>query len=220
MKPFTRKDKSINKEKLNLPDENSGLSPIFQRALALLGLVIISPFLILIAVVIRLESPGKAIFTQTRVGENGRRFQFYKFRSMRTQHDPKYVDISKYKSDREGVCNKFFNDPRVTKVGIYIRKYSIDELPQLINVVLGDMVLVGPRPALTQESDQYSMKARKRFNASPGLTGLWQVSGRADTSFEEQINLDVSYVEKKCILSDLKILFATVPVVLFGKGAY
>jgi len=227
MKQFIQKNSFLNigvnkdlKNNSNKPDGHSGLSPIFQRTLALIGVVLISPLLILVAVLIRSESPGRAIFTQTRVGENGRRFQFYKFRSMRILQDPKYVDTSEFKSDRNGVCNKFYNDPRVTNIGKYIRKYSIDELPQLINVVIGDMLLVGPRPALTQESDQYSMVARKRFNTTPGLTGLWQVSGRADTSFEEQINLDVSYVEKQSVLSDLRILLATVPVVMFGKGAY
>jgi len=130
------------------------------------------------------------------------------------------VDVSKLKSDRDGVCNKFFNDPRVTRMGKFIRKYSIDELPQLINVVKGDMLLIGPRPALLIETDQYSMKARKRLATTPGLTGLWQVSGRANTTFEEQIELDLRYVSEKSWVCDMKILLATVPVVLFGKGAY
>ena len=197
-----------------------GLSPLFQRTCALMGLVLISPLLLIVACLIALESPGSVIFMQTRVGEHGRRFNFYKFRSMRTTQDPKYVDISKLKSDRDGVCNKFFNDPRVTRMGKFIRKYSIDELPQLINVVKGDMLLIGPRPALLIETDQYSMKARKRLATTPGLTGLWQVSGRANTTFEEQIELDLRYVSEKSWVCDMKILLATVPVVLFGKGAY
>jgi len=227
MKLLIKKEKNLEqnmnndfKIKCDLPNENGGLNPIFQRSLALIGLVIISPFLIIVATLIKLESPGNSIFTQTRVGKNGRRFQFYKFRSMRTIQDPKYVDVSQLKSDRSGTCNKFFNDPRVTNVGRYLRKYSIDELPQLINVVIGDMLLIGPRPALTIESDQYSMNARKRFNAVPGLTGLWQVSGRADTSFEEQISLDIRYVKEQSWFNDLKILLSTIPVVVLGKGAY
>mgnify|MGYP000158448870 FL=1 len=216
-------DRRVNQSlegKCRSNQSNGGLSPILQRTLALIGLVVISPFLLIIAALIRLESPGNAIFTQVRVGENCRRFQFFKFRSMRTPQDPEYVDVNQLKSDRDGVCSKFYNDPRVTQVGRFLRKYSIDELPQLLNVVKGDMLLIGPRPALTQESDQYSMKARKRFNAVPGLTGLWQVSGRADTSFEEQISLDIRYVQEQSWFNDLRILLSTIPVVLLGKGAY
>jgi len=199
---------------------SSGLTPMFQRVCALLGLIVISPLFVIIAFVIRIESPGNPFFCQTRVGLNGRRFNFYKFRSMRERCDPKYVDISSLKSDRDGVCNKFFDDPRVTLIGRFIRKYSIDELPQLINVVKGDMLLIGPRPALTQETNQYSMGARQRLQTLPGLTGLWQVSGRADTTFEEQLLLDIRYVREQSWLQDIKILLATIPVVLLGKGAY
>ena len=199
---------------------SSGLHPVFQRFCAFIGLVVISPLLMLIALAIRLESPGNPFFKQTRVGLNGRRFNFYKFRSMRVSTDPKYIDVSAMKSDRDGVCNKFFNDPRVTRIGRVIRKYSIDELPQLINVMMGDMLLIGPRPALVQETDAYSMTARERLIAVPGLTGLWQVSGRADTTFEEQVALDLRYVQEQSWINDLKILLSTIPVVLFGKGAY
>lgn len=199
---------------------SSGLHPVFQRFCAFIGLAVISPLLMLIALAIRLESPGNPFFKQTRVGLNGRRFNFYKFRSMRVSTDPKYIDVSAMKSDRDGVCNKFFNDPRVTRIGRVIRKYSIDELPQLINVMMGDMLLIGPRPALVQETDAYSMTARERLIAVPGLTGLWQVSGRADTTFEEQVALDLRYVQEQSWINDLKILLSTIPVVLFGKGAY
>jgi exopolysaccharide production protein ExoY len=199
---------------------SSGLHPVFQRFCAFIGLVVISPLLMLIALAIRLESPGNPFFKQTRVGLNGRRFNFYKFRSMRVSTDPKYIDVSAMKSDRDGVCNKFFNDPRVTRIGRIIRKYSIDELPQLINVMMGDMLLIGPRPALVQETDAYTMTARERLVAVPGLTGLWQVSGRADTTFEEQVALDLRYVQEQSWINDIKILLSTIPVVLFGKGAY
>ena len=199
---------------------NVGLSPVLQRMVALVGLILISPVLLITALLIRLESPGNAIFKQTRVGLHGRRFDFYKFRSMRVSTDPKYVDVSKKESDRDGVCKKFFNDPRVTRIGKIIRKYSIDELPQLINVVKGDMLLIGPRPALVQETDIYSMTARQRLQILPGLTGLWQVSGRADTTFEEQVSLDIRYIKEQSWIQDIKILLSTIPVVLFGKGAY
>jgi len=201
-------------------NKKGGLSVLIQRSLALLGVMLLSPVLLIITTLIRLESPGRALFSQTRVGENGRRFTCYKFRSMRIPEDPDYIDVSDYKSDRGGVCNKFYNDPRVTPIGKIIRKFSIDELPQLLNVVKGDMLLIGPRPALIIESDQYSMVARQRLTTMPGLTGLWQVSGRADTSFEEQISLDIRYVKEQSWFNDLKILLSTIPVVLLGKGAY
>lgn len=198
----------------------AGLPKWIQRLLALAGLVAMSPLLIGVAILIRLESPGAAIFTQNRVGLRGRRFKLYKFRSMRTPSDPKYVSIDNMQSDREGVCAKLFNDPRITKLGAFIRKFSIDELPQLINVVKGDMLLIGPRPALPKETDVYSDKALGRLSAEPGLTGLWQVSGRADTTFEEQIDLDLRYVKERGILADLKILLQTIPAVITGRGAY
>lgn len=204
----------------NAAEKKSGLPRTLQASAALLGMLCLSPLLLLVALIIRLESPGPVLFTQVRVGEQGRRFRLYKFRSMRTPNDPKYVDISKIKSDREGVCKKLFKDPRITRFGRFIRKYSIDELPQLLNVVKGDMVLIGPRPALPEETDQYELKACGRLEATPGLTGLWQVSGRADTTFEEQIELDLRYVREQSFLQDIRILFATIPVVVFGRGAY
>jgi len=201
-------------------NKKGGLNVLIQRIIALLGVMLLSPVLLIITTLIRLESPGRALFSQTRVGENGRRFTCFKFRSMRIPEDPNYIDVSDLKSDRGGVCNKFYNDPRVTPIGKIIRKFSIDELPQLLNVVKGDMLLIGPRPALIIESDQYSMVARQRLTTMPGLTGLWQVSGRADTSFEEQISLDIRYVKEQSWFNDLKILLSTIPVVLLGKGAY
>ena len=144
----------------------------------------------------------------------------YKFRSMYQMDDPKYIDPATMKSDRDGVCNKYYNDPRITKVGRVIRKLSIDELPQLINVLKGDMVLIGPRPALPQETERYQWYMLERFNAKSGLTGLWQVSGRADTTFEQQIELDIQYVRERSLWLDLKIILITVPTVLLGKGAY
>ncbi len=191
-----------------------------QRFGALILLLALSPIMLLSYLAICAESRGPAIYTQTRVGLLGRRFRIYKFRSMYRPDDPRYVDTSNLASDREGVCKKLFKDPRITRVGKVIRKLSIDELPQLVNVLLGDMVLIGPRPALPEEVDEYSLRQFKRLDACPGLTGLWQVSGRADTSFEEQMNLDLRYVEERSLLLDLRILFATVPAVLSGKGAY
>jgi lipopolysaccharide/colanic/teichoic acid biosynthesis glycosyltransferase len=123
-------------------------------------------------------------------------------------------------SSREGVCEKFYNDPRITRVGKVIRKLSIDELPQLFNVLLGDMALIGPRPALVKEVNQYDQRTLERLKAMPGITGLWQVSGRADTTFSQQVDLDISYVRNRSVFLDLKIAFLTIPAVLSAKGAY
>lgn len=198
----------------------NGLPENLQRFLALIALIILSPLLLLTMFAIRTESKGPVFFKQVRVGEQGRRFTMYKFRSMYMPDDPRYVDPAQLISDRDGVCNKFKKDPRITCVGRIIRKLSIDELPQLLNVLKGEMVLIGPRPALPQETDAYDWYMLERLNTKSGLTGLWQVSGRADTSFQEQIDLDLRYVRERSWLLDLKIMLATIPAVVTGKGAY
>jgi len=198
----------------------NGLPENLQRLLALIALIILSPLLLLTMFAIRVESKGPVFFKQVRVGEQGRRFTMYKFRSMYMPDDPRYVDPAQLISDRDGVCNKFKKDPRITCVGRIIRKLSIDELPQLLNVLKGEMVLIGPRPALPQETDAYDWYMLERLNTKSGLTGLWQVSGRADTSFQEQIDLDLRYVRERSWLLDLKIMLATIPAVVTGKGAY
>lgn len=217
---FTRYEENRQASEHIQTHDSAGLPLGLQQALAAIALCVLAPLLLLTAAIIRCESPGNALFTQIRVGRYGRRFKLYKFRSMRMASDPKYVDVSAMQSDREGVCQKFFHDPRVTAVGRIIRKFSIDELPQLINVLKGDMALIGPRPALEKETDAYTLRARGRLQATPGLTGLWQVSGRADTTFEQQIDLDLSYVRAQSIWEDIRIMFATIPVVVFGRGAY
>ncbi|WP_052691899.1 sugar transferase [Teredinibacter purpureus] len=197
-----------------------GLPLFIQQATALLAIIALSPLLLLVIAAIKFESRGNAVFTQIRVGENGETFTLYKFRSMYLPSDPKYVDTSTIDSDRDGVCKKFFHDPRITPIGRIIRKLSIDELPQLLNVVRGEMGLVGPRPALPAEVAAYDAKARLRLNTKPGLTGLWQISGRADTTFDEQINLDLRYIEEKSLFNDIKIIALTIPAVVTGRGAY
>lgn len=197
-----------------------GIPNALQRLAAFIGLALLSPILLLLIMAIKIESKGPVIYRQVRVGKHGRRFYFYKFRSMYTQEDPRYVDVEKLESDREGVCKKFKNDPRITKIGRIIRKLSIDEIPQLYNVAKGDMLLIGPRPALVNEVSVYSKNTMNRLNIEPGITGLWQVSGRADTTFEQQVSLDIKYIQEKSITNDLIILFNTIPAVLSGKGAY
>lgn len=197
-----------------------GLGFSIQRLAALVGLLLISPVLLGVWLTIRLESKGPALFRQIRVGLHGRRFELYKFRSMYLPEDPRFKAPDVNHSDREGICAKYRKDPRITRVGQVIRKFSIDELPQLLNVLKGDMALVGPRPALVNEVEAYDCTALNRLNTMPGLTGLWQISGRADTTFEEQVRLDLEYIAKQNWLFDFFILLRTVPAVVSGKGAY
>lgn len=210
---------------------NTGINPVayskykgipggLQQLAALCLLIVLSPLLLLTFLVIRLESHGPVIFTQVRVGLMGERFKLYKFRSMYMQDDPHYEMPKASNSNRDGVCKKYFHDPRITPTGKRIRKLSIDELPQLFNVLKGEMMLVGPRPALPIEVDDYDLNNYRRLDAKPGLTGLWQVSGRANTSFEQQLGLDIEYVNTQSISLDCKILIATIPAVVSGDGAY
>lgn len=212
---FTRINNTITKNY-----KHKGIPVLLQRTVALIALLLISPLLLLIICLIRIESSGGALFSQTRVGENGRHFKMYKFRSMYLKSDLRYQEPDSTQSSRKGICKKYINDPRITKIGSFIRKYSIDELPQLFNVVNGDMCLVGPRPALSIETYQYDRFAQPRLFAKPGLTGLWQISGRANTTFDEQLHLDKSYIKQQSIFMDCKIIALTIPAVLSAKGAY
>lgn len=200
--------------------QHHGIPVYVQRSIALLALVAISPILLITMLIIKFESQGGCFYSQTRVGKNGRYFRMYKFRSMYLKTDPSYREPDPSTSSRDGVCKKYINDPRITKIGSFIRKFSIDELPQLFNVVIGDMVLIGPRPALASEVDAYDDDAVARLHCEAGLTGLWQVSGRANTSFAQQVVLDTSYIKKQSIRLDIQIVLATIPCVLFAKGAY
>ncbi|PPB80703.1 exopolysaccharide biosynthesis WecB/TagA/CpsF family protein [Albidovulum inexpectatum] len=188
-------------------------------ALAGAGLMALSPLFALIALAIRLDSPGPVFFTQRRVGKNGCAFRMYKFRSMHVDAEARRAQLLD-NSDREGVCFKARNDPRVTRVGRILRRTSLDELPQLINVLLGHMSMVGPRPALPEEVAAYPARALERLSVRPGLTGLWQVSGRADIGFDKMIDMDVAYANSRSTLLDLLLIAMTFRVVLTGHGAY
>lgn len=188
---------------------------------ALCGLVILSPLLMTVCALIRLESPGAALYRQTRVGKDGDTFTLLKLRSMRIESDDVAFKQSAAKNDRDdGITFKLKSDPRVTRIGAFIRKYSIDELPQLWNVLRGDMSLVGPRPALPGEVAKYSPSERRRLRGKPGLTCTWQISGRADLPFDKQVQLDVSYLRKRSIWRDLGILLKTPLAVITARGAY
>jgi exopolysaccharide biosynthesis polyprenyl glycosylphosphotransferase len=183
------------------------------------GLILTGIITIFLAPAIKLDSPGPVFFSQVRVGKNGRRFKIYKFRSM-------YIDAEERKKELEsenemnGLMFKMENDPRVTKVGAFIRKTSLDEFPQFLNVLKGDMSLVGTRPPTEAEFEQYNEHYRRRLSMTPGLTGLWQISGRSDIQdFDEVVKLDLQYIDNWSLTEDFKILIKTVGVVLFGKGA-
>ncbi|MBX2847055.1 MAG: sugar transferase [Acidiferrobacterales bacterium] len=188
--------------------------------LSSLGLVILSPLLLSVAILIKLESKGSAFFKQQRVGRYGEPFTMYKFRSMHVDAETRRKELEENNESAAGVIFKMKRDPRITKVGAIIRKTSIDELPQLINVLRGEMSLVGPRPPLPSEVAQYSRADRARLNATPGITCLWQVAGRSDIPFDKQVKLDVRYIEKQSIWLDLVVLLKTIPAVIKARGAY
>ncbi|GAB4259865.1 sugar transferase [Thermincola ferriacetica] len=192
---------------------------LFDVIVSLTGIVVLSPLMLATALAIKLDSPGPVLFRQKRVGKNGQLFDFYKFRSMVPNAEELLAELAAA-NEADGPVFKIKEDPRITRVGKFIRKYSIDELPQLFNVLKGDMSLVGPRPPLPNEVDQYGDFEWRRLEVIPGITGLWQVSGRSDLSFHKWMELDIYYIENWSFWLDLKILLQTVPVVLTGKGAY
>lgn len=183
------------------------------------GFLIFCMVYVVLAPIIKLDSKGPVLFSQNRVGRNGRIFKCYKFRSMRSDAEELKKSLMS-KNEMNGLMFKMENDPRITKVGHFIRKTSLDELPQFINVLKGDMSLVGTRPPTVDEYSNYEPKHKARVSMAPGLTGLWQVSGRSDIKdFDEVVKLDMKYIDNWSVLLDLKIIFMTVLVVLFGRGA-
>jgi exopolysaccharide biosynthesis polyprenyl glycosylphosphotransferase len=193
----------------------------FDRAVAFTALLACAPLFLVVSIVIRLTDGGPALFRQTRVGQGGRAFTVYKFRTMVVDAEARMPQLYALNdSDGDGVLFKMRRDPRVTRVGGWLRRWSLDELPQLINVLTGDMSLVGPRPALPQEAALYGEHVRRRLAVKPGITGLWQVNGRSDLSWEESVRLDLRYVENWSFVLDLQILWKTGSAVFRGLGAY
>jgi lipopolysaccharide/colanic/teichoic acid biosynthesis glycosyltransferase len=186
-----------------------------------LGLVAIAPLLTFVALMIKITSPGPVFFAQERIGEHGRRFRMWKFRTMVMNADALKDQLAKqHAAATDGVRFKMVRDPRITPVGRVLRKFSIDELPQLFNVLKGDMTLLGPRPPVWREVALYGNRALRRLEVKPGLTCLWQVRGRSDLSFDQQVELDVEYIDRVRPAEELRILFETVPAVVTGRGAY
>ena len=185
-----------------------------------LGLLVLSPFFALLAIAIKLESPGPVLFSQTRLGLGGAPFRCWKFRSMFSDAEQRKQELLADNEMAGGTTFKMKRDPRITRVGRFIRKASIDELPQLWNVFVGDMSLVGPRPPVPQEVANYTAYDRQRLMVKPGITCIWQVSGRSDIPFEEQVGLDIQYIVGRSLLMDVVLLLRTIPAVLFARGAY
>lgn len=196
----------------------------FKRALdiAISGtaLLMFSPFLLFVALLVYLDDPGPVFYTQTRVGQDGRLFPFYKFRSMRVGADKMKDQLIQQNESKDGVIFKMKNDPRITRVGKYLRRFSVDEAPQILNVFLGDLSVVGPRPPVPREVALYTLEDRKRLHVKPGLTCFWQIQGRSEIPFKEQVRLDLQYISSQGFWMDLWIIVKTVPAVLLGRGAY
>ncbi|MFW7380706.1 MAG: sugar transferase [Oligoflexus sp.] len=204
-------------------DRRSTYERFFKRSIdvagALAGLILLSPLFLLIAILIRWTSPGPVIFSQERVGKGGEFFKIYKFRTM----VPNAELLKKYlqeKNEMGGPAFKMKDDPRVTPVGRILRKYSLDELPQLYNILMGDMSIVGPRPALPDEVLSWRMWQTRRLSVDQGLTCIWQISGRNQITFDRWMELDLEYIDNWNLWLDMKIIFRTVLVVITGKGAY
>jgi lipopolysaccharide/colanic/teichoic acid biosynthesis glycosyltransferase len=174
--------------------------------------------LLAIAIAIKLDSRGPVLYFSERIGKRGRVFPCTKFRTMVRDADDRRADVM-HMNERDGVLFKISNDPRITKLGRFLRKYSLDELPQFLNVLRGDMSVVGPRPPLASEVREYKLSHLRRLDVTPGITGLWQVQARQDPSFDNYISLDVTYIENWSVWLDLKIIMRTIGVVISGTGA-
>jgi exopolysaccharide biosynthesis polyprenyl glycosylphosphotransferase len=203
----------------NLSGLRQVIKGVFDKVAAASALLLLSPLLLAIGIAIRLEDGGPAFFRQVRVGRDGKPFRLYKFRTMVVQAERQKALLAA-RDEGAGVLFKIRDDPRITRIGARLRRWSLDELPQLINVLLGQMSLVGPRPALPEEAAKYGEYVRRRLAVRPGITGLWQIHGRSDLPWEEAVRLDLRYVENWSLALDLLILWKTWPAVARGHGAY
>jgi lipopolysaccharide/colanic/teichoic acid biosynthesis glycosyltransferase len=183
--------------------------------------LLLAPLFAMVAISIRLHDGGPVLYWQRRVGQRGREFDFPKFRSMCMNSDAERAKIAAMNQHgAEGITFKMRHDPRITPTGRFIRRFSIDELPQLWCVLTGHMTLVGPRPPMPSEVAKYSLRDRERLKVVPGLTCFWQVNGRSEIPFDQQVEMDIDYIHQRSLWTDIKVLFKTVPAVVFGRGAY
>ncbi len=212
----------VTRTALRIADAGPGVRRSIDILGAGFGLFLVMPVLIFAAIAIKVTSRGPVLFRQERIGKNGRRFAMLKLRTMRIDAEAKKDALIAEAKPADGKVVRFKSkvDPRITRVGRILRKLSIDELPQLFNVVIGDMTLVGPRPAIWREVKDYDPRALRRLEVPQGLTCLWQVGGRSDLTFEQQVELDLEYIDKTRPIDELKIVAKTVPAVITGRGAY
>ena len=209
----------LNKERIESRFVYHGIKRLFDFVAATCGIVILSPLMIIIAILIKSEDHGPIFYKQVRVGKNGKLFKIYKFRSMFVNAD-KMLDKLKEQNDVEGPMFKMKDDPRVTKIGRFIRKHSLDELPQFFNVLKGDMSLVGPRPPLPLEVVEYSEYDKQRLYVTPGCTGLWQATERNEVGFSEMVQLDIQYIQRASFIFDLWIIWKTLEIMINPNSSY
>ena len=202
----------------HVPELGFMLKRVLDVLFSSLVLLVLSPFLLFLAIAIKLESKGPVLYTSERIGKKGRVFRCFKFRTMVQDAEKRRAEIM-HMNERDGVLFKVTNDPRITRIGRMLRKYSLDELPQFLNVLRGDMSIVGPRPPIASEVMEYKLSHLRRLDVTPGITGLWQVQARQDPSFDSYVSLDVTYIENWSIWLDLKIIVRTVGVVFSGTGS-
>ena len=193
---------------------------LFDIIISTIILMLLIPIFLIVALLIKYDSKGSIFFSQNRVGKDENKFKMWKFRSMYIDAEKRKAELIKHNEMDGGILFKMKNDPRITNIGRFIRKFSIDELPQLWNVLIGDMSLVGPRPPLLKEVEQYTIRQLRRLEVTPGITCIWQVSGRSDIPFFQQVELDIKYIENQSFISDIIILLRTIPAVLQAKGSY
>lgn len=210
---------SLNKKQIKSRFMYHSIKRAFDFIAAICGVIILSPVMLVIAILIKAEDHGPVFYKQVRVGKNGKKFKMYKFRSMFVNADKMLAKL-KEQNDVEGPMFKMKDDPRITKVGHFIRKHSLDELPQFLNVIKGDMSLVGPRPPLPSEVAEYSDYDKQRLYVTPGCTGLWQATERNEVGFSEMVQLDIQYIQRASFMFDLWIIWKTVEIIIKPNGSY
>ena len=219
MKLLGSKVALLNRDKIKSRFIYYSVKRVFDFLAATCGIIILSPLMLIIAILIKSEDHGPIFYKQVRVGKNGKTFKMYKFRSMFVNAD-KMLDKLKEQNDVDGPMFKMKDDPRVTKIGHFIRKHSLDELPQFFNVLKGDMSLVGPRPPLPSEVVEYSEYDKQRLLVIPGCTGLWQATERNEVGFNKMVQLDIQYIQRASFTFDLWIIWKTVEIVIKPNGSY
>lgn len=219
MKLLESKVSLLNRDKIKSRFIYHSIKRIFDFIAAICGVIILSPIMLVIAILIKIEDHGPVFYKQVRVGKNGKKFKIYKFRSMFVNADQMLAKLKEH-NDVEGPMFKMKNDPRITKVGRFIRKHSLDELPQFLNVIKGDMSLVGPRPPLPSEVKEYSEYDKQRLFVIPGCTGLWQATERNEVGFNEMVQLDIQYIQRASFMFDLWIIWKTVEIIIKPNGSY